>query len=192
MNTLEMILTALSGWLIGAFGWFKFLHELREKRQEKSAKEKAEAALREIRRRATDSSPYLLVSKYRFNGVTVPTNNPTQQLFMPPGSPSLLCFMRDKVDTQVPAGELIYLLVENNGSDAYEIAIHLDGELASLIQVQADRRHVLHAIRYPYHPEWHGREQVIKISFLAANGVRDTHRYATAHGIRALKRTDPT
>ena len=191
MSTLEMIITALSGWLIGAFGWFKWLHELREKRQERAAKEKAEAALTEIKRRATDSSPYLLISKHRFNGVTVPTDNPTQQLFIPPGSPCLLCFMRDEVDTKMPAGEFTYLLVENHGRDAHEISIHLDGESAGFIQVQADRSHMIYAIRYPYRPECHGREQTLEISFLAANGVRDTHRYATVHGIRALKRIDP-
>src|ERR1017187_4025631 len=49
------LLAILSGWLAAAFGWIKWWYELVEKRREKVAKEKAEAALAEIRRRATDS-----------------------------------------------------------------------------------------------------------------------------------------
>jgi hypothetical protein len=66
------LLAILSGWLAAAFGWIKWLYELREKRLERAAKEKAQSELVEIRRRATDNSPLFLVNNERFNGVTVP------------------------------------------------------------------------------------------------------------------------
>ena len=192
MSIPEIIGTTVSGWLIAAFGWLKWWYEIREKRRERAAKERAEAALLEIKRRAIDSSLYLLISEHRFNGITAPSDKPTEQFFIPPNDPCLLCFMRDEVDRKMPSGQPTYLLVENHGCDAYEISIQLDGEAVGFIQVNADEAYPLHAIRYPYRPESHGKDQTIQIGFLAANGVRDTHRYMTRHGIRTLKRIDPT
>ena len=191
LPTSAELLGLLSGWLLAAFGWIKWLHELREKRRERAAKEKAETALLEIRRRATDSSPLFLLSSERFNGVTIPGSKPTEHFVFLAGHACLLCYMRDEVDRKVPLGEFIYLLVEHRGSDAYEISIQLDEEEAGFIQAEADGHYPIYAIRYAYRPEYHGREQTIKVRFLAANGVRDTHRYATSHGIRAIKRIDP-
>ncbi len=91
----------------------------------------------------------------------------------------------------MPAGMSVYLIVEHRGSDAYEIAMHIDGKAAGFIKVEANGSHQLYAIFYPYIPEHHGRVQTIEVGFLAANGVRDTHRYTTKHGFRTLKRIDP-
>jgi hypothetical protein len=99
--------------------------------------------------------------------------------------------MRDEVDRTTTAGELVYLVVENHGSNAYEIAIKLDGKTAALVALEPNDGYKLYAIQYAYSPERHGREESVEIRFLAANGVRDAHRYATTHGLRTLKRIDP-
>ena len=126
------LLAILSGWLAAAFGWIKWLHELREKRREKAAKDKAESELVAIRRQAADSRPLFLLSQLAFNGVTVPSGKPAEHTFIPPGNGCLLCYVRDEVDRKVPAGDFIFLLVENHGSNAYEITIQIDGHPARL------------------------------------------------------------
>lgn len=192
-----LICTTVSGFLAAAIGWFKWWHELQEKRWEKaekdaanSAKQRAETALADATRRAADTSPYFMLSKERFNGVEVPTANPWESKWYSPGDPSLLCYARNEVERTLPAEEPIYLLIENHGSDAFEISIQLAGEPVSFVEVKAGHQ-TLYAFRYAYHPERHGSEETIKLSFLAANGFRDTHAYATAHGFRSLKRIDP-
>jgi len=100
--------------LAAAFGWIKWLHELREKRKERTAKECVEAELRETRRRATDSSPLFLISLKPFNGVTTPSAKPTEHFFFPAGHPA--CFLRDEVAHNVMSGESIYLIVESRQS----------------------------------------------------------------------------
>ena len=194
MPTLEEIGTGFAifgGWLTALFGWIKWWHELRDKRKERAARLKAEAELAAARRRSVESSPYLVPSDRRFNGVTVPAKEPGQRLIIHAGCGGLLCFMRDEVQRDVTAGESIYLLVDNHGRDAYEIAIDLDGEPVGLVKAETEGGDGILAIRYPYRPEFHGRAQTIQIGFLSAGGHPDAHRYAMRHGFRTLQRIDP-
>lgn len=191
MNTLATILGILSGWAVAAFGWIKWLHELREKRAERAAKQKAEAELREIHRRSAERCPYFSLFDGRFNMITAPSDELGQLDSLSPNSGSVLCFWCDEVDRSIKSGAAIHLLVENQGCTAYEIAVTLDAEPVKFLEVQTYESHVLNAIKYAYRPEHHGAEQTLEIQFLAEDGVRDRHRYVTKHGFRILKRIDP-
>lgn len=191
MNTLVIILVAFAGWAAAAFGWIKWLHELREKRAERAAKEKAEAEIREIQRRSAELRPYFDLSDSRFNSVTTPGDRPGQLLGLYPGRKNLLCFLSNEVDKHFKAGEPIYLLVENHGSNAFEITMNLEGGPVQMIKVKTDHGVPLLAVKYPYRPDHHGREETLEVRFLAFDGIRDVHRYVTRHGFRALKRIDP-
>ena len=180
-----------SSWLIGSIGWLHSLHQFREKRVEKAAKEKAEAALKEIRRLSSEESPFWRLSDRRFNGLKAPSEKPGGQLCLREGHPTLLCAVRDEVDRKTPAGTFVYLAVENHGRNAYEVSVNLDLEPSAIIEGKSDDGYTLGLVCYPYLPEIHGRDQSIKVSFLSAKGIRDTQIYATQHGIRTLKRTDP-
>jgi hypothetical protein len=102
-----------------------------------------------------------------------------------------LSFFRNEVGPKVTVGEQIYLLIENNGSNAFELSLHIDEEPTGIIVVEADGHELIHALVYRYAPEKHGKEQIITMGFLSPNGIRDVHRYTTKHGFRTLKRIDP-
>jgi hypothetical protein len=168
------------------------LQERAEKMQEREERKKAEAELAAVSRRAFDAAPYFAVSDRRFDLIEFPSDNPRKNFRLAPWEPSMLSFMHTEVDRTIPDGEQILLLIEERGSPAEEIKILLDGNPASLVYGLFDRRQSqLPAIQYAYRPQCHGKEQTFEISFLASNGVRDTHRYATRHGFRELRRIDP-
>lgn len=180
------------------FGWLKWLFELREKRkernakeQEKAAKERAEAELKIIRRRALETAPYLAPAEERFNGIEVKDLEDGKFYWFPAGHLRVLSAFRDEVDKQnVKTGMKVYLIVSNRGSNAEEVRFTLDGQPCRMDAVDA-RAFQLNGLIYIYDAALHGKEQVIEMNFLAPNGVRDTHRYRTRHGVRILKRIDP-
>jgi hypothetical protein len=185
------IFLSLSGWISTGICLFKLYVERREKRLERAAKEAAETELGAIKRRSLVDNPFFVVSDATFNGIEVPTDDPCKATYIPAGSGCLLCFMGDEVDGKMESGEIVYLLIENHGSNAYGITIKLDGEAVRLVQVKINRAHKLDAIAYAYFPERLGRIQTLEVGFCSATGVEDTHRYATKHGVRFLQRIDP-
>lgn len=190
MDLLIAIGAALVGWATAALGWLRWLHELREKRREKTAKEKAEATLREISRRAPALSPYFAVSNKRFNSLSIPSENSPNRRSISFGG-GLLCFMGNEVGRDLPAGDWVYLAIANHGGDAYEISIDIDGAGACLIDGKTGEGDQLMLIRYPFGMVERGVDQTIKVRFLRSDGVRDEHVYTTQHGRRVLKRIDP-
>lgn len=184
-------LLSLSGWLTAVFGWFRWFVERREKRFERAAKDAAEAELAAIKRRSLHENPFFVLSDATFNGIEVPTEEPCKGIYIPAGSGCLLCFMRDEVDGNMASGEIVYMLIENCGSDAHSMTIKLDGEAVRLVHVKVHGGRRLEAIAYAYLSQRLGRIQTLEVSFCSANGVKDTHRYVIKHGSRFLQRIDP-
>jgi|GEM_PF-2053497 hypothetical protein len=178
------IIAAILGAIAGAF--MLWLLEQPAKRRAKAA----EAELSSIRRRAR--GPYLFPSDARFDCLYFPPVDPGQIPYRTHARGDLLCFTREEVERDIPAGHPIILVIDNRGEDCPEATITLDGDP---VRVQkepelADARG-LQFILYPYRPDKHGQPQTLEVRFLARDGVRDVHRYYTEHGRRILRRIDP-
>ena len=165
-----------------------FFEHLKTKR-ERLAKEAAEKKLAEIKRRA--SAPYLICSETAFNHLYVRKSASDLQAWSA-GARDLLCFLRDEVDRTTPSGETIGLVIDNLGQSARAIAVRIDGERVAF-QREADFQgsHGLYFFTYPYVPEKHGKDQIVTLNFESDDGIQDTHKYITKHGIRILRRIDP-
>lgn len=171
-------------------GWAKWLHELRAKHSERKAKEKAELELKSIHRRSLEICPYFTISDHRFNMLMFRGDEPGQHLALTGFEADVLCEDRLEIKpSEVPDGSEVFLLVENIGRAGVEVRTIMEG--VPVRRACFDKVPGLFAFRYPYLHALHGKEQVIELSFLAMNGVRDTHRYRTKHGVRLLERIDP-
>ena len=173
-----------------AFVWVKWLHELREKRKERAAREIAENELRLIRRRG--SAPFLSPDPTTFNIFYLPQEKPGEIPIIHAGSDRLLCFARQEVARTLPADSGIAFIFQNRGESADKIRLTMDGEQLELIkEPEIDDAHGLVAFGYKYRPALHGKEQFIAVWFQSRGGFEDTHRYRTVHGFRVLDRVDP-
>jgi hypothetical protein len=186
---ISTIAVSIGGWLTATFVWFKWLHEVREKRLERAAKEKAEGDLRQIRRRG--DAPYLEPSATFFTGINFIFEKDEHRLWQA-GGPKILSFQRDEVSSELPPGQPIIFVVNNAGESARGVVVKLDGAAIALkMEADVNDSHGLYYLEYPYEPEKHGREQALVLSFETRSGVQDIHRYITRHGFRVLKRIDP-
>ena len=197
MSPLERFAADVIVFLAGSIGWIKFWFEIREKRREKVAKEKAEASaakanaeLLAIRRRG--EAPYLSLSAERFGHLYYSTGKPGEMGMWSCGDVNVLSDVRDEVGEEMEAGDPVILVVENTGQATRRTSIKLDAKPIKFVQEPkfqgANDRHFL---EYAFVPELRGKEQVIQIQFEAVSGVQDTHLYLTEHGRRVLHRIDP-
>jgi hypothetical protein len=186
----EEICALIVGWLAAIFGWVKWLYEIKEKRRERAAKEKAESELKEIRRRS--NAPYLRPNDSRLNGLYWDRGQPGRISFVTPLHGNLLCQLRNEVDLKPEDEQIVLFVVDNIGESARSVTLKLDNETISM-QREADMQnaHGFYFLVYPYKKAKHGAEQRLALSFESATGVQDTHIYKTRHGIRLLQRTDP-
>ena len=176
--------------LVAVIGWLQVLRETKEKRQEKIAREKAEAELAMIKRRAT--GPYLHLNQSRFNWLYFDNGKPGEIGMRAMGHGDMLDSVRDEVAKDVPEGHEIFLLIRHTGEDANEVVLKLDDACIQLRrEIDIDDAHGFLFISYPYKPAKHGHTQKITLEFLSSSGVRDTHTYETMHGKRILRRIDP-
>ena len=189
-------LSYLIGFFITAvaalFGWVKWWYEILDKRKERAAKEKAEAELAAIRRRSFEVSPYLMTSNRRFNGIQIPgavAAGPS--IWLSPLNPYLMCYYRDEVDREHPAGKAVFMVVENAGPQALDVHMKVEGEEIQVIEPENSDASGLILLCYPYRPELHGIKQTLEMEFDRPDGVRDRHRYEIKHGVRYLRRLDP-
>jgi type II secretory pathway pseudopilin PulG len=183
--------TILSGIVIAlASAFVGHLFERRRTRAAQAAAAAAQHELAEAHRRSLDR-PLLVLSNRRFNNALFPTDHPGQQFFIPAGTGNLLCFMCYEVDRKRPSSEPVRLVVENDGGDAHQVTVDLDGQPAAFETFETEDGYPLHAIAYPYVPELHGHPATLVLRFLSRDGFRDVHTYRTVHGVRSLVRVDP-
>ncbi len=185
-NLLCTALGIILGWLLDLPG--KRAARRREA-AERTAREQAEAALLAMRRRG--DAPLLVPDDSRFNACYTDQGG-GKVGWLPCGHAQLLCFNREEVEKDLPAGALVYFLIENRGQEAPCVAVKLDGHP---IWIQAepdmDDRHGFQFLTYPYDPARHGQAQTLEVWFQTRSGFQDTHRYRLVHGQRRLVRVDP-
>jgi len=162
--------------------------EERERKAEERALS-AEKEIRDISRRG--NAPRFSLSNARFNSLYL--NTPDGGVgFLSGGSPVVLSAMNLKVSDNVPAGEVIYLIVENRGEVATLRSISCEGMTIGFGQeAQMNDSHGFQYFYYTYDPALAGHAQKLSISFETRGGHQDTHIYETVHGRRELQRVDP-
>jgi hypothetical protein len=178
------IIAAAVGAIIGALTLW--LLELPAKRRANADK----TELATIRRRAR--GPYLFPSDATFDCLYLPPGDQGQIPYHTHARGDLLCFTREEVERDIPAGHPIIFVIENRGEDIPEVTMNLAGDPVQFHREPelADARG-LQFILYPYRPDKHGQPQTLEVRFLARDGVRDVHRYYIEHGRRILRRIDP-
>lgn len=160
--------------------------------RERAAEERAQAAEQEIlamRRRG--DAPYLTAdTSRRFNALYPILDGKVCWLSV--GNPALLCWHRDEIGQQVPAGQKVFLVVDNIGNATRSMTIELDGK-PIVFGTEADMKgaHGLQFLQYDFDPGLRGRKQEMRLSFESDSGRKDTHVYALTHGKRVLRRIDP-
>jgi hypothetical protein len=157
MSILTDFCVLLSSCFVGCFGYVKWWCEIKEKRKEREAKEKAEAELFKIRRRSSELFPLLVLSNAVFNSLIVPSDKPAERTFLHPFSSAPLTTMNHEAKADCD-GEFIYLLVDNKGNDAHEVTVELDDQPAAFVEVEIDGRYSVAAIRYVYFQRYHGQK----------------------------------
>ena len=185
----------LLGWILpllaALYNWLRWHLERREKKAERAAKERAEAELALIRRRAT--GPFLRPNLKRFNFLYYDSKRSHEVGFRPMGRGDMLDAITSEIADSVPAGHWVYFVIENVGEATRESILRLDG-LPILLHREPDISDAnnLFFISYAFDPNQKGNPQTLEVEFLSETGVRDTHKYYTEHGKRILRRTDPT
>lgn len=190
MTPLEIVLTAFSGWAAAALGWVGMFLQRRDKVKERTAKEDAERKIATLERRAPENRPLYKIAPQRFNSVKMVADGKLG-VWSPRLSGRLLSWEREEVHSEMPAREHVLLLVEHLGAPAYEVVATIAGLPAAFEPAEIDDGKRVYAIQYAFDPANRGERQEIKFAFLAANGARDVHTYATKHGFRMLERIDP-
>lgn len=157
--------------------------------REKSAKDRAERELKEIKRRG--DAPYFAPCDKIFGQLYFNTEKDGVHCWLD-DSGNVLCYMRGEVENSCPPGTPVIFVVENLGEQARSVNVKLDGEeIAFKQEADINNANGLQFFEYPYQSEKRGKEQTISISFETRNGVQDVHRYVTRHGFRILQRIDP-
>jgi len=106
-------------------------------------------------------------------------------------SGNVLSIIRNEVAEDMAEGDLVILVIDNQGEAAPRVLVKLDGQAIELIgEPDIDGAHGLHFIKYPFKPSLRGMEQRVELWF-ESSGVQDTHLYRTEHGRRVLCRIDP-
>lgn len=176
--------TAIGGWLVAAIGWFKWWYEIREKRKEKVAKEKAEAELTAARNRA--DAAFFLASSERVNQFEC-GHNKTWSI----SNENVLSVFRDEISSNVSAGTPIVLPLANEGEDVKAVSFMKSGTPIRSIRYTNGDRHLWGILEYNFDPASLGKREVVEVSFESRNGFHRVHRYALEHGRRSFVRIDP-
>jgi hypothetical protein len=184
MNTLETILAILSGWLAAAFGWIKWWYGIREKRRERTAKERAEAQLNEARNRA--DAAFFLASSARANDFPSGHNS---TWFTSNGN--VLSVFTEEVHPNVPAGTSIVLPLANEGEDIKGVSFQKDGVPIRHVRYTDGDRNLWGILEYPFDPDARGKIEIVEVRFESRNGFHRVHRYAMEHGRRRFFRVEP-
>lgn len=184
MNTIELI-ALIGGWLAAAFGWFKWLYEIQEKRREKLAKEKAEAELTAAHSRA-DAAFFSASVERR----TMFECGQDKTWFT--SNSNVLSVFRDEVSNDIPAGTPIVLPLANDGEDVKAATFRKSGIPISSIRYTNGDRDLWGILEYPFDPALFGKREIIEVSFESRNGFHRIHRYATEHGRRLFVRVEPS
>lgn len=172
-----------------AFGWIQWWYQIREKRHEKSEKEKAQAELALIHNRG--DAPFFASCMTLFDQLYCRVKDSHVQ-FVPASNGNILCYARDEVSRDAPPGTKIYFVIENRGQSTRQTAFKLDGEPIELGQEpKIQGAQDLDYFAYLYNPDKHGKLQNIEVWFETASGVQATHIYQMQHGKRYLKRINP-
>ena len=183
MTSVEIIV-AIGGWLIASIGWFKWWHELYEKRRERVAKEKVEAELSEARNRA--DAAFFLASATRVNQFDCGHN---KTWFISNGN--VLSVFRDQIASDTPAGTPIVLPLANEGEEAKSASFQKSGTPIRSVRYTNGDRDLWGILEYPFDPASLGKSEVVEVSFESRNGFHRIHRYAMEHGRRSFVRIDP-
>lgn len=186
-TTIGLIGSTVVGFAAAAFAWIKWLHEIRDKRLERTAKQEAEKQLSEIRRRSLINSPYFKVTENHIPLLKI-TNSHS---IISCRRENLLTLGIEEVREDCPTGEAVYLALKNQGIAAYDVTIKLEGMDAELLRAERFAGNSLYVLRYSFDVAQRGRDQVMEVQFMSADGVRDSHKYVTQHGMRRLTRIDP-
>jgi len=184
MSTIELIITAIGGWLVASVGWFTLLCEIQEKRKEKAAKEKAEAELTAARNRA--DAAFFLASSERVNQFECGHDKVWSI-----SNENVLSVFRDEISPNVPAGTPIVLPLANEGEDVKAVAFQKSGTALRSIRYTNGDRHLWGILEYPFDPALLGKREIVEVSFESRNGFHRVHCYATEHGRRSFVRIDP-
>ncbi len=202
---IPLFFTLLVSLACTGFAWWRLAAIIRENRvlqaartaaddalaKEREQNEIVRAELRAINRRAPSLSPLYVLSEQRFAHGSFPGRIPRQRIERTSDDRRLLCADNDEVTRDCPAGEMIALLVENQGREAHTVTIETEAATVSLLPFEAEGTHGIWAIVYPFQPIKFGARQMFQIGFLSHDGVPDTHRYESVHGQRVLRRVEP-
>jgi hypothetical protein len=151
----------------------------------------SKAELEALKRRSLDNVPFLAVSGEDFGWVHAEGEQQGEKFGGFAGAPQLLCFNREQVERNLAPGEWVVLVLENQGAEADQMSMTLDGENVLMRRNEREGAEWLILFAYPYFPEMHGKEQTVQLRFLARDARIETHRYITIHGCRSLRRVDP-
>ncbi|MEP6821017.1 MAG: hypothetical protein ABI946_01570 [Chthoniobacterales bacterium] len=176
---IESLAIAVVGAIIGGFATWLF--GIPERRRGAAA----EIELKETRRRR--QAPFLAPSAKMFQNLYESEGG---QTYVWTGD-NVLCWNREEMPEDTAEGTPVFFVIENRGQGAERIEVKLDRDKITLGQEpDLDSTNDLTFFKYPYQPAMRGKRQIIEITF-ESQGVKDTHRYETFHGRRALRRIDP-
>ena len=180
MENWAKILFQYLGWGAALVGWCNAIMQWRKKR-------KAEAELKEIRRRG--EAPFFSPSDAMVDRLFVGASRNTAQTAH---EGTVLSALRHEVEKDIPAGTPIRFVVENDGLAVRNVALTLDDEPIALCkEPDLNFAHGFAFLEYLYQPTKHGTEQRLSICFETSTGMQDCHVYLLKHGFRFLKRIEP-
>ena len=181
MTAIELSVVAI-GWLGTLVGW---LYEWRAKRRERAAKETADAALDAAQNRA--DAAFFIPSVAKSFGMLPCGDGKVWHV----ANSNVLCYARDAVPMDIPAGTPVVLPLANDGEEVYGVTFAKLGISMRSIRYTDGERHLWGILEYPFDPASFGQREIVEVHFESRKGFQRIHRYAMEHGRRQFVRIDP-
>jgi hypothetical protein len=167
-------------WIFSIRWWY----QVREKRRERAAKERAEAQLNQARNRA--DAAFFLASSVRVNDFPSGLNSTWLT-----GNGNVLSVLNEEVHPSIPAGTLVVLPLANDGEDVRGVSFQKNGASIRHVRYTNGNRTLWGILEYPFDPDSRGKIEIIEVRFESRNGFHRVHRYAMEHGRRRFFRIEP-
>lgn len=181
------IVIAFAGWVVAAlvFLYSIYRNHISDRRIKRAEEELAAIKLR-------GQGPYLVPSKKMVNVVYEGKGESIGA--WPITSGNVLCSMRNKVSSEINAGDPVILLVDNLGKDARRIIIAKTDLKNCLITQEPNISSAsgLAFLKYDFEPDKFDKPCDIYLDFESSDGFQGQHVYRTIHGEFELVRIKPS